>query len=73
MPMPTFPLVRLNHFQTELHACHTRRADALLSFTDGGDMRSRPLPAASPAAGVTSTLKLNKPTVQRPRRLAIHR
>src|SRR5215218_4948884 len=29
MPMPTFPLVRLNHFQTELHACYTRRADAL--------------------------------------------
>jgi hypothetical protein len=34
MPMPTFPLVRLGHFRTELHACFTRRADALFELGD---------------------------------------
>jgi hypothetical protein len=34
MPMPTFPLVRLGHFRAELHACFTRRADALFELGD---------------------------------------
>jgi hypothetical protein len=34
MPMPTFPLVRLGGFRTELHACFTRRADALFELGD---------------------------------------
>jgi hypothetical protein len=34
MPMPTFPLARLGHFRTELQACFTRRADALLELGD---------------------------------------
>src|ERR671913_1626921 len=34
MPMPTFPLVRLAAFRTELHACFTRRADALFDLGD---------------------------------------
>ncbi|HEX2301759.1 MAG TPA: NF041680 family putative transposase [Pseudonocardiaceae bacterium] len=34
MPMPTFPLVRLGGFRAELHACFTRRADALLELGD---------------------------------------
>src|SRR5919202_521560 len=34
MPMPTFPLARLGHFRTELHACYTRRADALFELGD---------------------------------------
>jgi hypothetical protein len=34
MLMPTFPLVRLGHFRTELHACCTRRADALFELGD---------------------------------------
>ena len=34
MPMPTFPLVRLGAFRTELHACFTRRADALFELGD---------------------------------------
>jgi hypothetical protein len=34
MPTPTFPLVRLGHFRTELHACCTRRADALFDLAD---------------------------------------
>jgi hypothetical protein len=32
--MPTFPLARLGHFRTELHACFTRRADALVEPGD---------------------------------------
>ena len=32
--MPTFPLARLGHFRTELHACFTRRADALFELGD---------------------------------------
>jgi DDE superfamily endonuclease len=34
MPMPTFPLVRLGAFRAELHACFTRRADALFELGD---------------------------------------
>jgi hypothetical protein len=34
MPMPTFPLVRLGAFRAELHACYTRRADALFELGD---------------------------------------
>jgi hypothetical protein len=34
MPMPTFPLAQLGHFRTELHACFTRRADALFELGD---------------------------------------
>jgi hypothetical protein len=34
MPMPTFPLARLSGFRAELHACFTRRADALFELGD---------------------------------------
>src|SRR4030095_11229009 len=34
MPTPTFPLARVAAFRTELHACFTRRADALLELGD---------------------------------------
>jgi DDE superfamily endonuclease len=34
MPMPSSPLVRLGAFRTELHACFTRRADALFELSD---------------------------------------
>jgi hypothetical protein len=34
MPMPTFPFVRLGAFRAELHACLTRRADALFELGD---------------------------------------
>jgi hypothetical protein len=34
MPMPTFPLTRLGGFRSELHACFTRRADALFELGD---------------------------------------
>jgi hypothetical protein len=34
MPTPTSPLVRLGAFRTELHACCTRRADALFDLAD---------------------------------------
>src|SRR5215211_4393428 len=34
MPTPTFPLARLGHFRTELHACFPRRADALFELDD---------------------------------------
>jgi len=34
MPMPTFPLARLSAFRAELHACFTRRADALFELGD---------------------------------------
>jgi DDE superfamily endonuclease len=34
MPTPTFPLVRLGSFRAELHACFTRRADALFELGD---------------------------------------
>jgi hypothetical protein len=34
MPMPTSPLVRLGAFRDQLHACFSRRADALLDLGD---------------------------------------
>jgi hypothetical protein len=34
MPMPTSPLVRLGAFRDQLHACFTRRADALFELGD---------------------------------------
>jgi HD-GYP domain-containing protein (c-di-GMP phosphodiesterase class II) len=34
MPTPTFPLARLGHLRTALHACFTRRADALFELGD---------------------------------------
>src|ERR671932_466725 len=34
MPMPTLPLARLDGFRAELHACFTRRADALFELGD---------------------------------------
>jgi hypothetical protein len=34
MPMPTFPLAQLGQFRAELHACFTRRADALFELGD---------------------------------------
>jgi hypothetical protein len=34
MPMPTSPLARLGQFRAELHACFTRRADALFELGD---------------------------------------
>jgi DDE superfamily endonuclease len=34
MPMPTSPLARLDAFRSELHACCTRRADALFELGD---------------------------------------
>jgi hypothetical protein len=34
MPTPTFPLMRLGAFRAELHACFTRRADALFELGD---------------------------------------
>jgi hypothetical protein len=34
MPMPTLPLARLGAFRAELHACCTRRADALFDLAD---------------------------------------
>jgi hypothetical protein len=34
MPMPTSPLVRLGAFRDQLHACFSRRADALFELGD---------------------------------------
>ena len=34
MPTPTFPLARLQTFRAELHACFSRRADALFELGD---------------------------------------
>jgi hypothetical protein len=34
MPMPSSPLARLGAFRTELHACCTRRGDALCELGD---------------------------------------
>jgi len=34
MLMPASPLVRLDRFRSELHACYTRRADALFELGD---------------------------------------
>jgi DDE superfamily endonuclease len=45
MPMPTSPLVRLGAFRTELHACCTRRADALLELVDALLSSQAPFPS----------------------------
>jgi hypothetical protein len=45
MPMPTFPLTRLGGFRTELHACFSRRADALFELGDA--LLCTPTPVAS--------------------------
>src|SRR5829696_5457496 len=45
MPMPAFPLVRLGQFQAELHACFTRRADALFELGDALLCAQTPLPS----------------------------
>ena len=48
MPMPTFPLVRLGHFRAELHACCTRRADALFELGDALLCAQTPLMSLPP-------------------------
>jgi hypothetical protein len=45
MPMPTFPLARHVDFRAELHACFTRRADALFELGDA--LLCTPTPVAS--------------------------
>jgi hypothetical protein len=45
MPMPTFPLARHADFRAELHACFTRRADALFELGDA--LLCTPSPVAS--------------------------
>jgi hypothetical protein len=45
MPMPTFPLARLGGFRAELHACFTRRADALFELGDALLCTQTPLPS----------------------------
>jgi hypothetical protein len=45
MPMPTSPLARLGAFRTELHACFTRRADALLELGDALLSSQAPFPS----------------------------
>jgi hypothetical protein len=45
MPMPTFPLARHVDFRAELHACCTRRADALFELGDA--LLCTPTPVAS--------------------------
>jgi len=45
MPMPTFPLARLGAFRTELHACCTRRADALFELGDALLCSQAPFPS----------------------------
>jgi hypothetical protein len=45
MPMPTFPFARLGAFRAELHACFTRRADAL--FELGEALLCAPAPVPS--------------------------
>jgi hypothetical protein len=45
MPMPTFPLVRLGGFRAELHACFTRRADALFELGDALLCHPMPFPS----------------------------
>jgi hypothetical protein len=45
MPMPTFPLARLGHFRSELHACFTRRADALFELGDALLCHPMPFPS----------------------------
>src|SRR4029450_6625536 len=56
MPMPTFPLARLGGVRAELHACFSRRADALFELGDAllcgqavpslPDLSLRPAPPA---------------------------
>jgi Transposase DDE domain len=45
MPMPAFSLVRLGQFRAELHACFTRRADALFELGDALLCAQTPLPS----------------------------
>jgi hypothetical protein len=45
MPMPSSPLVQLGGFRTELHACCTRRADALLELVDALLSSQAPFPS----------------------------
>jgi hypothetical protein len=45
MPMPTFPLARLAAFRAELHACLTRRADALFELGDALLCSQAPFPS----------------------------
>jgi hypothetical protein len=45
MPMPSSPLVRLGGFRAELHACCTRRADALLELGDALLSSQAPFPS----------------------------
>jgi hypothetical protein len=45
MPMPTFPLARLGGFRSELHACFSRRADALFELGDALLCTQTPLPS----------------------------
>jgi hypothetical protein len=45
MPMPTFPLAPLEAFRTELHACLTRRADAMFELGDALLCAQTPLPS----------------------------
>ena len=45
MPTPTFPLARLGGFRAELHACFTRRADALFELGDALLCSQAPFPS----------------------------
>ena len=45
MPMPPCPLVWLGAFRSELHACFTRRADALLELGDALLCSQAPFPS----------------------------
>jgi hypothetical protein len=45
MPMPTSPLARLGAFRAELHACYSRRADALFEVGDALLCAQTPLPS----------------------------
>jgi DDE superfamily endonuclease len=45
MPMPTFPLAQLGQFRSELHACFTRRADALFELGDALLCTPTPVPS----------------------------
>jgi hypothetical protein len=45
MPMPTVPLARLGAFRSELHACCTRRADALFELGDALLCTPTPVPS----------------------------
>ena len=45
MLMPASPLARLGTFRAELHACYTRRADALFELADALLCAQTPLPS----------------------------